>query len=233
MTRADGSGDASGRGRFAAPQPAAGLALRSAVLVRLSGPDVRVGVITAPAGYGKTSHAAVWVGLDGRPAAWIDIEVGHNDAVVLLADLVAALTTVTDFGGEGLGASGAGPDQYATGVAVALGRALRRCTVPFVLVLDDVHVLSDLSAVDLIGALVSSVPNGSMLLLVGRALRSEELTRERVGSSVVEIGVGCGCRRGCGEASGRRHRGLACRCPTGRSRLARRRAAPRSGPERS
>jgi len=170
MGRVGATGDDAVRGgRFAAPRPADCLALRPMVLERLSAPDSRVGVITAPAGYGKTSHAAAWVAGDGRPVAWIDLEAEHDDALVLLTDLVAALTAVTDFDGDALPVGGATADQYATGVAAALARAVRACTVPFMLVLDDVHRLSDLSATDLVGSLVSNVPPGSMVLLVGRA----------------------------------------------------------------
>jgi len=189
MTRAGGSDDASGGGRFAAPQPAAGLALRAEVLERLSAPGVRVGVITAPAGYGKTSHATALVARDDRAAAWIDVEDSHNDAPVLLSDLVEALGAVTDFHGDGLFPRGATSDQYSTRIAAALGRAVRGCTVPFVLVLDDVHHLQDPSSTDLVGALVSNVPAGSAVLLVGRACQLRELTRLRAGSTVAEIGT--------------------------------------------
>jgi LuxR family maltose regulon positive regulatory protein len=121
--------------------------------------------------------------------AWIDLEAGHDDALVVLTDLVAALGPVTDFHADGLPAGGATPDQYATGVAAALGRAVRACTVPFVLVLDDVHWLQDVSATDLIGSLVSNVPTGSAVLLVGRACLVGDLSRLRVDSTVVEVGV--------------------------------------------
>ncbi|MGZ5297030.1 MAG: LuxR C-terminal-related transcriptional regulator [Actinomycetota bacterium] len=189
MACAGESEDAVGCGRFAAPQPAAGLALRPEVSARLSAPDMRVGVITAPAGYGKSSHAAAWVAHEQRSAAWLDIEDGHNDALVLLNDLMAALTTVTDFRADGLAVGGATSDQYATSVSTALGRALLRCTVPFVLVLDDVHRLDDPSATDLVNALISNVPTGSTVLLVGRACRLSELNRLRVASTVAEIGT--------------------------------------------
>ena len=126
---------------------------------------------------------------DHRRVAWIDVEEGHDDALVLLTDLVAALTMVTDFDGDDLDAQGASPGMYATRVASALGKALRRCTVPFMLVLDDVHRITDPSATDLLGAVVSNVPAGSTVLLVGRALRLEELARLRVESTVVEIGA--------------------------------------------
>jgi LuxR family maltose regulon positive regulatory protein len=150
---------------------------------------MRIGVITAPGGYGKTSHVAAWVAGDDRSAAWIDLEAGHDDALVLLSDLVEALSAVTDFHGVSLPAGGATADQYSTGVAMALGRATGGCTVPFVLVLDDVHRLSDLSASDLLGSLVSNVPAGSAVLLVGRACSLGELSRLRVDPRVVEIGV--------------------------------------------
>jgi len=190
MMRARGGHDDAVRGgRFAAPQPAEGLALRPRVLERLSSPAMQVGVVTAPAGYGKTSHAAAWVAGDGRPVAWIDLEAGHDDALALLTDLVAALTSVTDFEGFCLPAGGATADQYATGVAAALGRAVRACTVPFVLVLDDVHRVHHVSATDLVGSLVSTVPAGSGVLLVGRACPVGDLSRLRVDSTVVEVGV--------------------------------------------
>lgn len=177
-------------GRFAAPQPGEGLALRAGVHERLSRPAMRLGVITAPAGYGKTSHAAAWVAGDERPAAWIDLEERHDDALVLLTDLVAALTAVTDFRADGLGLVGATADEYATGVAASLGRALRACTVPFVLVLDDVQRLHDVAATDLVGSLVSNVPVGSVVLLIGRACSLRDLGRLRLDGHLVELGMG-------------------------------------------
>jgi LuxR family maltose regulon positive regulatory protein len=144
-------------------------------------------VITAPAGYGKTSHATAWVRLDHRPVAWIDIEGRHDDPAVLLADLVEALREVTDFGGDDLDATRGGPDGYATRVAVALGRAVRRCSAPFVVVLDDIHVLQAQPAMDLVDALISNVPEGSSVLMVGRALRSDAMVRARGELHVTEV----------------------------------------------
>lgn len=183
------SDEESHRGRFAAPLPAEGLALRPGVLERLSRPAMRLGVITAPGGYGKTSHAAAWVAGDDRPAAWIDLEERHDDALVLLTDLVAALAAVTDFRGEGLGLAGATVDEYATGIAASLGRAMRACTVPFVLLLDDVQRLNNVAATDLVGSLVSNVPAGSAVLLVGRACRLRDLARLRADGQLVEVGA--------------------------------------------
>jgi len=175
---------------FAAPRSAAGLALRPTILERLCAPGVQIGVITAPAGYGKTSHAAAWVARGDRPAAWIDVERVHDDPLVLLTDLAAALSSASDFESDSLAVPGAGPDQYATIIVPAFARALRNCTTPFELVLDDVHRVNDESARDLLAAVVSNVPTGSTVLLVGRSCRLEVLSRLRVDPTFVEVGIG-------------------------------------------
>ena len=175
--------------RYEPPRPADGLALRSKVLEQLSGPTVKVAVMTAPAGYGKTSHAAAFVAREQRPVAWIDVETRLDDAPSLLTDLVGALCHVTDFDPAGLEAVGVASAEYSTITAPALGRAARRCSVPFVLVLDDVHLLTDHAASDLITALVSNVPDGSKVLLVGRSCRLDVLSRLRVDSTVAEVGL--------------------------------------------
>lgn len=175
--------------RFAPPRPADGLALRSEVLERLSDPTVSVAVITAPAGYGKTSHAAMLAAHDPRPVAWIDVETSLDDAPSLLADLLDALSQVTDLDRAGLDAAGVPSAQYSTMIAPAFGRAARRCSEPFLLVLDDVHRLTDYAAMDVVTALVSNVPEGSTVVLVGRSCRLNVLSRLRVESTVVEFGA--------------------------------------------
>jgi len=105
--RATRSTDATNCGaRFDPPRPAHGLALRSTVLEHPSEPTVRVAVITAPAGYGKTSHAAAFAGRQQRPVAWIDVETQLDDAPSLLTDLVAALDEITALDRTGLIAAG-------------------------------------------------------------------------------------------------------------------------------
>ena len=188
--RAARSTDATSRSaRFEPPRPADGLALRSKVLEQLSDPTVRVAVITAPAGYGKTSHAAAFAAQEQRPVAFIDVETRLDEAPALLVELVAALTEVTALDRTGLDAAGLSSAQHPAVGASALGRAVRACSVPFVLVLDDAHRLTDHAALDLVTALVSNVPQDSTVVLVGRSCQLSVLSRLRVESKVVEIGV--------------------------------------------
>jgi LuxR family maltose regulon positive regulatory protein len=175
--------------RFAAPEDLGGLALRRLALELLSAPGTKVAVITAPAGYGKTSHATAWARRDARPVAWIDLDATHNDARVFLGDLAAALRSVTDVDVGAQWDRGATADEYSTVVAARVGRAVGACSVPFVLVLDDVQELQVLPMLDLVGAVASSIPEGSELVLVGRSCSVQELRRLRALPGTVEIGV--------------------------------------------
>lgn len=174
---------------FSSPEVPEGLALRREVLDRLASPGSRVVVVTAPAGYGKTSHAAEWARRDGRPVAWIDLDTTHNDARVLMGDLGAALRSVTDVNVGTQWDRGATADEYSTVVAARVGRAVGACSVPFVLVLDDVQELRVLPTLDLVGAVASNIPEGSELVLVGRSCPVPELRRLRALPGTVEIGV--------------------------------------------
>ena len=59
-------------------------------------------LISAPAGFGKTTLAGEWVAGCERPAAWLSLDDGDNDSTRFLAYLVAALKTIAPNIGEGV-----------------------------------------------------------------------------------------------------------------------------------
>ena len=72
-------------------------------------------------------------------------------------------------------------------VGPVLAHALNRCEQPFVLVLDDIHVIEDGVAADLIGVMLRNVPAGSTVVLIGRSEPKASLARPRIDGRVVEI----------------------------------------------
>ena len=56
----------------------------------------KLNLISAPAGFGKTTLVSEWVTGCGRPAAWLSLDEGDNDTNRLLGYLVAALQTILD-----------------------------------------------------------------------------------------------------------------------------------------
>ena len=51
-------------------------------------------LISAPAGFGKTTLLSEWVGVCQRPVAWLSLDEGDNDPARFMAYLVAALETI-------------------------------------------------------------------------------------------------------------------------------------------
>src|SRR4028118_1354187 len=80
------------------------LIARPRLLERLEwAPERRLTLVSAPAGFGKTTLLGEWVGgraRGGRPVAWVSLDERDNDPVRFLSYLVAALKTT---GGEAFG----------------------------------------------------------------------------------------------------------------------------------
>ena len=58
-------------------------------------------LISAPAGFGKTTLISTWIRYSGIPVAWISLDEGDNDPARFLAYLVAALRTLKEDIGKG------------------------------------------------------------------------------------------------------------------------------------
>ena len=88
------------------PPPRQNAVLRADLIARLNeGLHRRLTLISAPAGFGKTSLASAWIAGCGRPAAWLSLDEGDTDPTRFLAHLVAALQTVAPTLGAGVAAS--------------------------------------------------------------------------------------------------------------------------------
>ena len=66
--------------------------------------------------------------------------------------------------------------------------AIASLEAPVVIVLDDVHALTDSGALDVVDALALHVPPGSLLVLAGREEAALPLARFRVRGELLEIG---------------------------------------------
>ena len=109
------------------PPPPRPLAVpRPQLLERLNaGLHGRLTLISAPAGFGKSTLASAWAAAGGRPVAWLALDAGDNDPVRFLAYLTAAVQTVAPEVGEGVLAALRAPqppplDALATYFGVAL-----------------------------------------------------------------------------------------------------------------
>ena len=145
-------------------------------------------LVSAPAGYGKSTLVAQWSDLDPRACGWVQLGHGDNDPVALLARVAAALERtgpVCDDLLEELSRRTPRIDE----VALPLLAADLAERDPFVLVLDDVHLVTAKGSRSIIQFLTEQVPSGSQLVLVTRGDPGVPLGRLRAGGDLVEIGT--------------------------------------------
>src|SRR4051812_46888058 len=124
--------------KLSAPVRREGDVVRGQLVDRLrEAASVPVVLITAPAGYGKTTLLSQWDDEDRRPFAWLTLDQNDNDPDVVLTYLMLALQRIEPVDPGALAALiGAGEDLAAVTLP-RLGRMVARRERPFVLVLDD------------------------------------------------------------------------------------------------
>src|SRR6516225_1747832 len=85
------------------PRPRPNMVSRPRLLERLNeGLHCNLTLISAPAGFGKTTLVSAWVAFIERPAAWLSLDEGDHDPARFLTYLVAALQTIAPNSGEGV-----------------------------------------------------------------------------------------------------------------------------------
>jgi len=81
-------------------------------------------LISAPAGFGKTTLVSEWVAGCQQPGAWLSLDEGDNDHTRFLAYFIAALQKVVATLGEGVSAVLQSPQPLPTEMILNLSRQL-------------------------------------------------------------------------------------------------------------
>jgi LuxR family maltose regulon positive regulatory protein len=122
---------------------------------RIATTDVPVVLVSAPAGYGKTTLLALWRARDERPFVWVSLEAADNDPVALIRSVVSALDPVLDLDGAVAEAFAAPQPALEDFVLPAVVDACAAAAGGLVLVLDDVHAVTDARSLAAVGYLGS------------------------------------------------------------------------------
>jgi LuxR family transcriptional regulator, maltose regulon positive regulatory protein len=145
-------------------------------------------LISGPAGFGKTSLARDWVlGLD-KPVAWLSLDEGDNDLARFFSYLVAALQQIDPSIGESTPRSLRTSDLLSYQALVTdLLNDIAVTPTPFVLVLDDYHLISDITIHEALRTLVERQPPQMHLVITTRADPPLPLARLRAQGHMTEI----------------------------------------------
>jgi len=127
------------------PPPRPKIVLRPRLIERLNqgfSSGCKLTLISAPAGFGKTTLVSEWFAGCERPVAWVSLDEGDHDPTRFLTYLVAALQTIMANIGEGvLGVFQSPLPPPTESILTTLLNDITTISHNFILVLDDYHVI--------------------------------------------------------------------------------------------
>ena len=189
------------------PPPRAKIVLRPRLVERLNeGLSGKLTLISAPAGFGKTTLVSEWISSltpnpfakhpggapEGRgeemKVAWLSLDEGDNDPVRFISYLIAALQTIQAGLGEGLLAAlqSSQPPQV-EGILTSLINEISIIPERFLLILDDYHLLDSQPVDRSLTFLVEHQPPQMHLVIATREDPQLPLARLRARGQLTEL----------------------------------------------
>ncbi len=162
---------------------------RAHLLARLNaGLHRKLILLAAPAGCGKTTLLSAWVAGCRRPVAWLSLDAGDSDPARFLTYLVAALQTIAPQIGEGVAEALQSSTPLPTeALLTALLNDLTTLPHPFLLVLDDYHVITAPAVDEALTFLLEHLPPQMHLVLASREDPPLPLARLRARDQLTEL----------------------------------------------
>ena len=147
-----------------------------------------VTLISAPAGYGKSTLAAEWAAQSQRAVAWLSLDETDDNPLHFFAYLIAALQRVDPQVGAALQPIlAAGQMPPATALLAGLVNDLAQMERPCLCVLDDFHAIQERGILSILQGMLTHPPATFHLLLVTREDPPLPLARLRAGNQLTEI----------------------------------------------
>ncbi len=177
------------RTKLTPPRLPRGSVSRPHLLSRLrEGYDRRLTLVSAPAGFGKTTLLTEWVGSDPTPFAWVTLDPSDAEPVRLWNHIIAAVSRwEPEVGRRSLDILHANPDKVTDAMLPVLFDELATGTANLVVVLDDYHCAESGDVNQQIEAFLRYRPARVQLVIATRSDPALGIARLRAGGELVEI----------------------------------------------
>jgi LuxR family maltose regulon positive regulatory protein len=173
------------------PEPRPDLVSRTALIERLNrGIRRKLTLISAPAGFGKTTILSDWIYQAQLPVAWISLDQSDNDPVLFTRYAIAALRKIEPKIGEtALDLLQLPQPPPYDAILYNLVQEIEDIPQEFVLVFDDYHVIDTEQTHQLVELLLNNMPPQWHLVLATRVDPPLPLARMRVRNQLTEFRV--------------------------------------------
>jgi LuxR family maltose regulon positive regulatory protein len=133
------------------------------------GLEQRLILVTAPAGYGKSTLLSEWTRQINLPVAWLTLDEGDNDPTRFLAYIIAALQTIyKQFAAPALEGLRSSPPPSIESTLTQLINELSLIGEPIVLILDDYQAIEFQPIHDAVSYLIEHSPPQLRVVIVSR-----------------------------------------------------------------
>ena len=146
-------------------------------------------LVSAPAGFGKTTCISAWIEtVEACPVAWLSLDSMDNDPARFFTYLCAALQTVDGrLGVEVSGMLRAGQLPAAEKIVESLLGEIQETDGPFLLVLDDFHVIQNSLILQVLEKMIANPPAAMHLVIITREDPPLPVARLRAHARLTEI----------------------------------------------
>jgi len=169
------------------PPPRAEIVLRPRLIERLNAGS-KLTIISASAGFGKTTLLSAWIADCGQPVAWLSLDESDSDLSRFLTYVIAALQTIQPALGENLLAALQTPQPPPVeSLLTSLLNEISALPSDLILVLDDYHLLDSKAVDEALTFLVEHQPPQLRLVIATREDPTLPLARLRVRGQLTEL----------------------------------------------
>ena len=171
------------------PPPRQNMIIRPRLIERLNeGVLHKLVLISASAGFGKTTLVSEWIAGCDQKVAWLSLDEGDNNPARFLMYLVAALQTIDANVGKGVLAILESPQPPPIeSILIVLLNEITTIPDKFVLVLDDYHVIDSKPIDEALTYLLTHLPSQMCLVITTREDPHLPLTRLRARGQLTEL----------------------------------------------
>jgi LuxR family maltose regulon positive regulatory protein len=172
------------------PRPRSSSINRPVLIARLqSGREGKLTLLSAPAGAGKTTLLAHWLKGTDLPSAWLSLEAEENEPMRFFSYLIAALQTLDPELGTATQPLLQSPPFFsAEHILTLLSNEISASNLaPFVLVLDDYHLIQSEIIHAAMAFLLEHLPHQMHLIIATRIDPPFPLTRLRASGELTEL----------------------------------------------
>ncbi len=170
------------------PQTRPNLVPRPRLINKLNaGLDGKLTLISAPAGFGKTTLLTDWLSQAERPSVWLSLDEDDNDLARFFTYAAAAVQQIEGVGNSIQGLLQSPQPAPPKSLAAAFINDCTAVAAPFILILDDYHTITETPTNEAVAFLLDNLPPHLHLIITSRTDPLLPLPRLRARGQMMEL----------------------------------------------